>query len=54
MNRWKPVLNAFAIAFEGRIFPNNTDNDNDNQCRRCHLHRTSDSPDAPTVQGVFA
>jgi hypothetical protein len=24
MNRWKPALNAFAIAFEGRIFP--TDN----------------------------
>ena len=21
MNRWKPALNAFAIAFEGRIFP---------------------------------
>jgi transposase-like protein len=23
MNRWKPALNAFAITFEGRIFPNN-------------------------------
>jgi putative transposase len=22
MNRWKPALNAFAITFEGRIFPN--------------------------------
>lgn len=21
MNRWKPALNAFAITFEGRIFP---------------------------------
>jgi hypothetical protein len=21
MNRWKPALNAFAIASEGRIFP---------------------------------
>jgi transposase-like protein len=21
MNRWKPALNAFAIAFEGRLFP---------------------------------
>jgi hypothetical protein len=24
MNRWKPALNAFTIAFEGRIFPNET------------------------------
>ena len=24
MNRWKPALNAFAITFEGRLFP--TDN----------------------------
>lgn len=23
MNRWKPALNAFAITFEGRIFPTN-------------------------------
>jgi putative transposase len=22
MNRWKPALNAFAITFEGRLFPN--------------------------------
>jgi putative transposase len=21
MNRWQPALNAFAIIFEGRIFP---------------------------------
>jgi transposase-like protein len=21
MNRWKPALNAFAITFEGRLFP---------------------------------
>jgi transposase-like protein len=21
MNQWKPALNAFAIAFEGRLFP---------------------------------
>jgi putative transposase len=21
MNRWKPALNAFALTFEGRIFP---------------------------------
>ena len=21
--RWKPALNAFALMFEGRIFPNN-------------------------------
>jgi putative transposase len=25
MNRWKPALNAFAITFEGRIFPNDND-----------------------------
>jgi len=24
MTRWKPALNAFAITFEGRIFPNDT------------------------------
>jgi len=24
MNRWKPALNAFAITFEGRIFPDTT------------------------------
>ena len=23
MNRWKPALNAFAITFEGRLFPTN-------------------------------
>lgn len=22
MNRWKPALNAFALTFEGRLFPN--------------------------------
>ena len=22
MNRWKPALNAFAVTFEGRLFPN--------------------------------
>lgn len=21
MNRWKPALNAFAVTFEGRLFP---------------------------------
>jgi hypothetical protein len=21
MNRWKPAVNAFAITFEGRLFP---------------------------------
>ena len=24
ITRWKPALNAFAITFEGRLFPNNT------------------------------
>jgi hypothetical protein len=24
MTRWKPALNAFAITFEGRIFPTDT------------------------------
>ena len=24
MTRWKPALNAFAITFEGRTFPNDT------------------------------
>lgn len=38
MTRWKPTLNAFAIALEGRISP--TDQDNaDNR-----LHRKTGSP----------
>jgi hypothetical protein len=24
ITRWKPALNAFAITFEGRLFPTNT------------------------------
>jgi hypothetical protein len=32
MNRWKPALNAFAITFEGRIFP--TENDDKNRASR--------------------
>jgi hypothetical protein len=24
LTRWKPALNAFAITFEGRLFPSNT------------------------------
>jgi transposase-like protein len=24
ITRWKPALNAFAITFEGRLFPSNT------------------------------
>ena len=39
MNRWKPALNAFAVTFEGRLFPHPS---NDNRQR--HLHRYPDSP----------
>ena len=38
MNRWKPALNAFAITFEGRLFPPTNDN------RQRQLHRYPDSP----------
>jgi hypothetical protein len=41
MNRWKPALNAFAVTFEGRLFP--TINDN----RQRQLHRYPDSPVDP-------
>ena len=38
MDRWKPALNAFAIALEGRISPA----DQDNADHR--LHRDADGP----------